>query len=186
MRLFIAINPEPSIRAGIFSATEPLRRILTDARWVAPELLHMTVKFLGNRSGEEAEHVALVLDQVAAGYRAMPYIINGVGAFPNLRKPGVVWIGVHGDAKLELINHDVERACAELGFPVEGKAFRPHITIGRIRGAGSESLRSFAQACDTITYQAASWLHSVDLMLSHHKDQRLTYSVLHSAPLAAR
>jgi 2'-5' RNA ligase len=183
MRLFIAINPDPETRSGIFSAVEPLRSLLPDARWVAPQLLHMTVKFLGSRTKEEAEKVATLLDGIAASYRKIPYDIGGMGAFPNLRRPDVVWMGVQGDAKLELINHDVERACAGIGVPIDGRPFRPHITVGRVRSATPRILHAFAPACASIDHQAHSWVHSLDLMLSHYQDQRLAYSVLHSATL---
>jgi RNA 2',3'-cyclic 3'-phosphodiesterase len=183
MRLFIAINPEPEIRDEVFTATEPLRHMLPDARWVAPELLHLTVKFLGERTPADADRLAALLDDIGGRYRTIDYTVQGIGAFPNLRRPAVVWISVLADAKLELLYHDTESACVEVGVSLEGRAFRPHITLGRIRNLKTELLRPFANACERIVYQSRTTVRSIDLMLSQHKDRRLSYSVLHSAAL---
>ncbi len=183
MRLFIAINLEPHIRNGIFSAATPLRQICADARWVAPELMHMTVKFLGTRTSDDAKSIAALLDRIAINYREIAYDIQGAGAFPNLRRPAVVWMGVQSDPKLELINHDVESACADMGVPLDGRPFRPHITIGRIRSTKPELTRKLAVECERMSFHAESRVRSLDLMLSHHVEEKLTYTVLHSSPL---
>lgn len=186
VRLFIAINPEPATRSEIFGAAAPLREILPEARWVPHELLHMTVKFLGEQTTQVADEAALLLDRIAGGYQAIPYAIQGMGAFPNLRRPAVVWIGVRGDPKLELINHDVEQGCEELGVPVDGRAFRPHITLARIRAARPQTVGAFMRACEGIDYQCHSWVHSLDLMMSAHTAGRLAYSLVHRATLGSR
>jgi 2'-5' RNA ligase len=186
MRLFIAINIDAQVRAEIFDATEPVRRTLPDARWVEPELLHLTVKFLGSRDPSTVGDIVQRMDRVASAYRAIPFEIGGMGAFPNLRRPAVVWMGVQADAKLELLNHDVESACADMGIPVDGRPFRPHITLGRIRMARPESVRELASACNGINYRQHSRVHSLDLMMSHHMDGRLAYSLVHSSPLGGQ
>jgi 2'-5' RNA ligase len=186
VRLFIAINPEPATKLEISGATASLREILPEARWVPHELLHLTVKFLGEQTARVADEVALLLDRIAGSYQAIPYAIQGIGAFPNLRRPAVVWIGVRGDPKLELINHDVEQACEQVGVPVDGRAFRPHITLARIRAGRPEAVRALVSACEGIDYQCHSWVHSLDLMMSGHTDGRLAYSLVHRATLGTR
>lgn len=167
------------------AAVEPLRAILPAGNWVVPELLHMTVKFLGEQSRETADTLAAQLDEVTRRYRVIPYEVGGVGAFPNLRRPHVVWMGIHADSKLELLCHDVEEVCVASGVPLDGRPFRPHITLGRVRHAGREALRDFVTCCRGIEFNAPGEVRSVDLMHSHRIDNRLTYSLLHRAPLPA-
>ena len=68
--------------------------------------------------------------RIAARYGPIPLALRGLNAFPNLRRPRVVWLGVSADPKLELLHHDVEAACAELGHPLAGRTYRPHVTLG--------------------------------------------------------
>lgn len=186
VRLFIAINLQPAIRTGLSAAVEPLRRIFPDARWVPEELLHMTVRFLDEQQQKLADELGTALGTIAMSYRAIPYSICGIGAFPNVRRPSVVWMGVHADSKLELLNHDVQSACSALGIPPEGRAFRPHITLARVRHHSAEAVRRFADAADNIHYEARTSVHSLDLMESRQQSGRMQYSVLHRAILRDR
>ena len=167
----------------MYAATEPLRRVLPDIRWVPEHLLHLTVKFLGERDDSFVGSVTEKLDGVASGYAPLPITLGGVGAFPNLRRPAVVWIGVTGDSKLELLNHDVEFVCSQLGVEVEGRAFRPHVTLARIRGADAAAVRRFAQTCDQVVYEEECRVNSLDLMLSEHRGGQLVYTLLNRSAL---
>ena len=160
-----------------------MRRVLPDIRWVDEHLLHLTVKFLGERDDSFVPELTRKLDAVASGYSPVPFTLGGVGAFPNLRRPSVVWIGAAGDTKLELLNHDVEFVCSQLGVEVEGRPFRPHVTLARIRAADPAAVRRFAQACERVLYEEQCHVNSLDLMLSEHREGQLVYTVLHRSAL---
>jgi 2'-5' RNA ligase len=183
VRLFIAINPEPEVGINLESALSSLRGIFSDSRWVPSELMHLTVKFLGERDEAFAGAIAARLDALAGIYRPIPYTISGLGAFPNLRRPAVVWVGVHADTKLELMSHDVESACEHLGVPVDGRPFRPHITVARVRRSSPQAAQAFAGAVQNFTFEARSTARSLDLMLSEQRGGKLSYRKLHGALL---
>lgn len=179
MRLFVAINLPDALRRAAFEAAAPLRAVLPRASWVPEARLHLTVKFLGERPEADVALLGDTLLAVAAGHRAMTLRLGGgggaggtgampaVGAFPNLRRPRVVWIGVDPDPRLELLHHDVEAALAGLGVELEGKPFRPHLTLGRLREAPlPEQLRAFAQAARRVRFEEEALVDSLDLMQS--------------------
>ena len=141
MRLFLAINPPAEVRRGIWNATAMIREAAPSVGWVAEPRLHITLKFLGEHPESALE--PLVDTMRAIGQLHTPPLarLGGVGAFPNFRRPRVVWIGVDPDPRLELLHHDVELACERLGYPVEGRPFRPHLTLGRITETGSVAQR---------------------------------------------
>ncbi len=147
MRLFLALNIPADVRRRSFEATDALRVARPDVRWVPEGHLHLTLKFLGEQDDALVPLIATAMDRVAAGTRPLDLAVGRVGAFPTLQRPRVVYLTVAPDPKLELLHHDVELACAALALPIEGKPFRPHITIGRERdGAGPEERRALREA----------------------------------------
>jgi RNA 2',3'-cyclic 3'-phosphodiesterase len=176
MRLFLALNIEPPVRHRCYAATAALRTASPDVRWVDETKLHLTLKFLGEQPEMVARALPPVLDAAAGRSRAMDLSLSGIGAFPNFRRPRIVWLGVAPDPKLELLHHDVEVACEALGLPVEGRPFRPHVTLGRVETADRGTLRDAAKG---VRIREASAVHSIDLMLSAGGQ----YTVLHASPL---
>lgn len=173
MRLFIALNLPDEVRRALHEATAPLREAVPrGVAWVRPEGLHLTLKFLGDVDDARAADVAAALRRVAAGHAAVRVSISGVGAFPSLARPRVVWAGVEATPRLELLQHDVEAACAALGFEVEGRAFRPHVTLGRVRpgprasDASVESLRALAAVAPRVAPSGDVVVPTLDLMAS--------------------
>jgi 2'-5' RNA ligase len=170
VRLFVAINLPDALRRAAHEAAAPLRELLPRASWVPEARLHLTVKFLGERDEADVALLGDTLLAVAAGHRAMMLRLGGtpaVGAIPNLRRPRVVWIGVDPEPRLELLHHDVEEALAGLGVELEGKPFRPHLTLGRLREAPApEPLRAFAQAARRVRFAEEAPVASLDLMQS--------------------
>ncbi|MHB0948311.1 MAG: RNA 2',3'-cyclic phosphodiesterase [Gemmatimonadaceae bacterium] len=167
MRLFVAINLPDEVRRAAFDAGAPLRELVPRASWVPEARLHLTAKFLGERPDADVAPLAETLLAVAAGHRAMTLRVAGASAFPNLRRPRVVWLGVEPDPRLELLHHDVEEALAGLGVELEGKPFRPHLTLGRFREPPApDQLRAFAKAARGVRFERESLVESLDLMQS--------------------
>ncbi len=136
MRAFIAVELTAVILQRLASLAADLRaRIPAGAvRWVDPGGIHLTLKFLGEVSTGQAEEIRGVIEAVAADQHAFKMRVRGLGCFPNLRSPRVVWVGVEpADASLDGLQAGLETGCEALGFGREARAFSPHLTLGRIR-----------------------------------------------------
>lgn len=167
MRLFLAINLPDAVRRAAWDATAPLRDAAPGVGWVVAARLHLTLKFLGEQPEERAAAVSLSMDQVAARHRAFTVQLGGVGAFPNFRRPRVVWMGVTPDPRLELLHHDIEVACERLGFALVGRAFRPHLTLARARERkDGDAMRGLALVGQGVAFEAETRVESVDVMNS--------------------
>lgn len=168
----------------MYEATRAIREAATNGSWVTAGNLHLTLKFLGNIEDGLVGRLTERLTSVGAAHRALMLDVGGAGVFPNFRAPRIVWLGVTPDAKLELLNHDVERVCEGLGFAGEARAFRPHITLGRLREAPTaEVRRSLADAMHACSYGARVPVASVDLMASALGQGGSRYTVVAAASL---
>lgn len=185
VRLFIAVNLPAEERRAAFEAAAPLRAARLPVRWVREDAIHVTLRFLGE-VGEE--RVAPLEDALAGAVReARPFglAIGGVGAFPGLARPRVLWMGVERHPALELLANDVERALMSLGFEPELRPFHPHLTLGRVeRDAKAAAFRDLERLAAGITYEGAIEVGSVDLMQSTLGSDGATYQVLARAALS--
>jgi 2'-5' RNA ligase len=185
VRLFLAINLAEDVRRAAWDATAPMRDAAPGVGWVAAARLHLTLKFLGELSEEQAATVSASADDVARRHRVFAMQLGGVGAFPNFRRPRVVWMGVTPDPRLELLHHDVEVACGQLGFALDGRAFRPHLTLARVREqAGGDAMRGLARVGKRVVFEAETQVESVDVMKSV-LGAEARYERLHAARLRA-
>jgi 2'-5' RNA ligase len=184
VRLFLAINLPPAVRLEVEAATTGLRNAAPDLSWVDEPRLHLTLKFLGEQPEERVEPIRDAIAVVAGRHRELVVALEGVGAFPNFRRARVVWLGVAQDPRLELLHHEVEVAFERLGFEVEGRPFRPHVTLARVKHALPEDrLRLLARAAKRTTYQTDFIVRSIDLMESKPGLRGSTYTTLVSAAL---
>ncbi|MFI5229860.1 MAG: RNA 2',3'-cyclic phosphodiesterase [Gemmatimonadales bacterium] len=184
MRLFLAINLPSEIRREVSAATAMVRAAASELAWVDDERLHFTLKFLGEASEERVPELQASLAGVAGRHRELVMSLGGVGAFPNFRRARVVWLGVSQEPRLELLHHDVETSCERLGFEIEARPFRPHVTLARVKHApGEERLRALARAAKQTDYRTDFIVRSIDLMQSTPAGGALAYTTLVSAPL---
>src|ERR1043166_5713487 len=119
-------------RRAVYDRAAPLRAAAPHFSWVAADRLHLTVKFLGEQPDDAVPRLAAVMDEVVRRHRWIDTFLDEFGAFPNFRRLRVVFIGMHPDARLEMLHHDVETACGALGYAVEGGPFRPHVTLAGV------------------------------------------------------
>jgi 2'-5' RNA ligase len=186
VRLFLAINFPAALREAMYEAAAPLRAAAPAVGWVRPEGLHLTAKFLGDCPEPAAEALAVAVAGAATGHQPVPVVVGGVGAFPNFRRPRVVWIGVDGGGRLELLHHDVEVACAKVGYEPEGRPFRPHVTLGRVRErSGEGASRELATAARAVPFREDALVTSVDLMASQLSRGGSRYTLIASARLGS-
>jgi 2'-5' RNA ligase len=136
MRLFVALDIDVSIRAHIARFLDGIREFAPEARWVRPESLHVTLKFIGEQSDDEVAKVKRALEAIIA--ESFQINFRGYGFFPGARAPRVFWIGSEGGTKLASLAAMVDEALTPLGIPKEAHAFNPHLTLARGgRGSGS-------------------------------------------------
>lgn len=184
VRLFIAINLPESERQAIHHATAPLRAATRSVTWVAPDCIHLTMKFLGEQRPDDVPAVRDALAAVARRFQPLRLDLGGIGAFPHLRAPRIFWMGIAADPKLELLHHDLEVACEALGHEVEARAFRPHITLGRVkREVTAEQVGTLATLAAKVRYRATIDAGSVDVMQSELSSTGPHYTVMAAVPL---
>lgn len=187
MRLFLAINLDAGVRQAIAAATAPLRDTAPAFNWVDESRLHLTLKFLGEQPEGMVDRLAGMLDDVADSHRRFTMHMRHVGAFPNFRRARVVWMGIEQDPRLELLHHDVEVACEALGFELEGRAFRPHLTLARVgHRVAEESVRNLWKASKRVDFEEEGDVESIDLMKSEPGAGGSRYERLHAAALKVR
>lgn len=184
MRLFLAINFAPDVRRDILDATAPLRETAPEASWVDEPRLHLTLKFLGEQPAERLDEISAALSGVAAAHRSIVMGVGGVGAFPNFRRARIVWLGVEQDPRLELLHHDIELAYEALEFELEGRPFRPHLTLARLKHRlPEEQLRKLSRAAKRVDFRTECDVQSIDLMQSELLPAGASYRRLLAAAL---
>ena len=134
IRAFLAIELPEVLRAGLAQVQEELKRCRADVRWVAPGNIHLTLKFFGNVPDDEIGPLAQAARQVVAEAEPFQLQATRAGAFPSPNAPRVLWLGLGGDVvPLTRLFYGLEKAFAALGYPPEGRAFNPHLTLGRVK-----------------------------------------------------
>lgn len=133
MRAFIALELSPEIKAGLENLIRSLSPLTRDIRWVRPEGMHLTLKFLGEISTEQAALAVEALRRVSSRHAPVSFTVAGSGWFPERsRRPRVIWAGVEAGPALGALHKDIEGEMMSAGFPEEARPFRPHLTLGRV------------------------------------------------------
>src|SRR5580700_4808064 len=138
MRLFVALDIDDNIRSRIARFLDGVREFAPDARWVRPESLHVTLKFIGEKSEDDVEKINRALATIAADTFELNF--RGYGFFPGARSPRVFWVGSEGGSKLTSLAASVDETLVQLDIPKEEHAFDAHLTLAR-GGGGSGSPR---------------------------------------------
>jgi 2'-5' RNA ligase len=140
MRIFIGIDLDLEVRARIERFLEGVQGFAPEARWVRPESLHITLKFIGEQPAERVEAITARLQRVDCS--AFEIRSAGYGFFPTAKAPRVFWIGINGGSQLAELAGAIDAATAELGIPREDRAYSPHLTLARGGGkSGSPKWR---------------------------------------------
>lgn len=135
IRSFIAIDIGDAVRRGLEALIQELRGSDAQVGWVRVEGIHLTLKFLGNVEPETIERVKPVLADIASGTSRIHIEPAGCGAFPTIRSPRVIWVGLRGQmGELAELARRIETAMVPLGFQPEDRPFKPHLTLGRVKG----------------------------------------------------
>ena len=132
MRAFIAIDLPENIRAALREKQSAFRLAGSDATWVQPQGIHLTLKFLGEISDSKLTEICEALKKLG-GFESFTIGVKGFGFFPDARRPRVFWAGVEAPAGLLSLAERVEKAMQNIGFAGEKRAFQPHLTLARFR-----------------------------------------------------
>ena len=132
IRAFIAVTLAESVIEEIAKVRTRLQEEKADVRWTRIESLHLTLKFLGDIYRHQVEPILAVLQETVSVHPPLRLIAQGIGAFPNVRRPRVLWVGLKGAGLIEL-SEAIETALMPLNFPPEDREFTPHLTLGRVR-----------------------------------------------------
>lgn len=152
IRLFIAIPLPESLLKRLADVQYRLQGKVPhqSVRWVRSEGIHLTLKFLGDTPTDKVPTITEALTVVGRNAPPCTLVVEGLGCFPNLRRPRVLWVGVNEPSgRLEALEKAVEEAMTSLGYKPERHSFTPHLTLGRVRrGTSGQDEREIAEAIE--------------------------------------
>ncbi len=182
IRAFIAVALPDTVKAALVDIAAVLGRALPHGavRWVRPEAMHLTLRFLGDTDVQRLPDVSAALDTVANANAPLEMVLGAVGCFPNTRWPCVIWVGLTGD-ELRLLNlkRDLDAALEPLGWLVEDKPFRAHLTLGRVKE--DANVRDFA--ADAAVPALSVPIQALHLIESDLRPDGPRYTTRHTARL---
>jgi 2'-5' RNA ligase len=188
-RLFIAIELPSSVLAQLAEIQDHLKKRTPPGtvRWVNPDGIHLTLKFLGDVSVTKRDSVEKALAKAVDGHAPFTLSTSKLGCFPDFIRPRVAWIGLQNQVEALIALRDaVERLIAPLGYPTEDRPFSPHLTLGRMQSeARRDDLRKVGELiANTPMPDAQRWpVNGVSLIRSELKPTGAVYTTLVHAPL---
>jgi len=189
IRAFIAINLSAEIRLGLERVTSQLKQRLVGVpiRWIAANNIHLTLKFLGNVSWANQRLLEEILQAEISAHEAFELSVGGLGAFPTLHLPRVIWVKVTSTPGLIAIQRRIEAETTRLGYNREERLFSPHLTLGRVsRIASPQDLQLISEVIKTsdVGFLGALSVNAVSLYRSELKPGGAVYTELFKALLA--
>lgn len=181
IRSFIAIELPQEIKVELARAQDMLRpQEHPGVKWVEPESIHLTLKFLGNIPSDRVPQIEGAVREAARGVPAFHLEIGGLGVFPNTQRPRVAWVALRGEVeKIAGLQEGIDSALLPLGFPRESRPFTPHLTLARVRERASpQERRSFGELVMSTKFEACLPLEvsAISLMRSRLTPAGAIYS----------
>ena len=189
-RLFIAIELPENLIQRIARVQEQLEKQIPAraVRWVKPESIHLTLKFLGDVETTRIDSLSPALVQATASHSSFSLEVAELGCFPNTRRPRVLWLGLYGEVEpLGRLQQSVESRIVELGFEPEDRPFSPHLTLARVqRGINRDDVSKVGLAAERgLAKPVGGWqVTSLSLMRSQLKPSGAIYTEVHRATLS--
>jgi 2'-5' RNA ligase len=188
VRSFIAIELPDELKADLTRLQDRLKSGRhSSVKWVNPQSIHLTLKFLGNVTMDRISVITRVMEEAARGIAPFCLEVNELGAFPNLRRVQVVWVGISGEVdKMGQLPRRIESGLVHLGFAVELRPFTPHLTLARLRERASlDERRSLGQLITSTGFESGYTVNvdAVSLMLSRMNRESVVYQKISSTRL---
>jgi RNA 2',3'-cyclic 3'-phosphodiesterase len=150
VRAFIALELGPAVCSAIAGLMADLRDRFAGLRWVRPESVHLTLRFLGESSPGQIERLRRSLGPLAGRCPRAEAVFCGLGLFPERGRPSVLWLGVELPEPLAALQAGCEAASVAAGFPRESRRFSPHLTLGRWRDRAARPELPAVDLCSTL------------------------------------
>lgn len=184
MRAFIAIELNESIHEELATLQAKLKPAGADVKWVEPQNIHLTLKFLGDVPEDKINRIKNALDAIAAKTNTFNISLAQIGAFGNLNSLRVIWVGIkEGALQASKLADEIEEQLAKLGFPKEGRPFSAHLTLGRVRSPkGRQQLKEAIENFQLLTPKSQLITH-ITLFQSTLTPKGPIYTILHKAKL---
>jgi len=189
MRIFVAAPPPSNLRDQLAAAQQQIDARIPQGivRWVQPEQIHITYKFLGDITSLQVDRLFRAAKVACKGRTPFSVDVRGLGCFPNNRRPRVIWVGLNdADQALGGLQRALEQSASERGFPRDERPFSPHLTLGRLkRRASGVEIRQVGEIVQSSRVGPFEPLPVRELLImrSDLKPQGPEYSVLHRVPL---
>lgn len=184
VRAFVALPLPPPVKAALGAVIKALSPAWPAAavRWVRPENIHLTLRFLGQSPVAKLPDIAAALESVGGQTAPFDLSLAALGCFPNRRRPQILWAGLRDEGgALDPLKGALDRSLLGLGWPVERRPFRPHLTLGRIKGR-AKGRADWGAAVPPLDFAAGP----LQLIESRLQPSGPVYRVLHRAPLAGQ
>jgi len=182
IRSFIAIDIPAEIKTELTALQDSLKRLGAAVSWTRPEGVHLTLKFLGDVEPHVIPDIVNALIGAVNNTMSFNIIVEGVGCFPNPRRPKVLWVGLQGGEILSQLQSAVETVTEPLGFPKENRRFNPHLTLGRVKDP--RGIERVIRELEHLGFPRHEFTASeVRLMKSELKPTGAEYTVIHAIPL---
>ncbi|MGB5748594.1 MAG: RNA 2',3'-cyclic phosphodiesterase [Desulfobacterales bacterium] len=134
IRTFIALELPPAVISLFQEVQQDLKRLKIRARWVRPENIHLTLKFLGDVNPDDIDKIGTAMAVAAIDCLPVTVYVKGIGVFPGIKRPRVIWVGLGGDTQsLLALQSRLEQELARVAFPKDKRSFKAHLTLGRFK-----------------------------------------------------
>ena len=184
VRSFIALPLSAVVQREMAVVQSELKDAQADVKWDTSDKFHITLKFLGDIEAEQAPSIARELEKSIGSSPAFDLTFLSLGAFPNVERPRVIWIGTQSIEQVPRLQESVERVCESFGFAKEDRPFHAHVTLGRVKG--SRNLDRLTARLKSTTFRPLLVRCSeVHIMRSELKPTGSVYTLLNSIPLAS-
>lgn len=182
MRTFIALDLSQDIKAELSRLEDGLKKADADIKWVKPENIHITLKFLGEVDEAKLAGIKQILDGISAQFKPFEITLFKLGAFPSLNYARVVWVGIDKScAEVEKIASQVEEELEKIGFPKEERPFSAHLTLGRVKSAkNKDKLKEMLASLEA--RPKSSLIDKIVLYKSTLTPSGPIYTAIHEAP----
>jgi 2'-5' RNA ligase len=188
IRAFIAIDLSEEIEQRLEDVIRNFKNQLLNipVRWVPAANIHLTLKFLGDVSLSNLDMLTEMIQAEISTHHEFEISVGGSGAFPNLRQPRIIWIGVEAPAELMAIQNGIETTTGRLGYAREERAFSPHLTLGRVsRNASAQDIKVISKVIESsrIGFLGATCVEKVHLYRSDLQPTGAVYTKIFSSSL---
>ena len=184
IRAFIAITPPTTLQQTIAEVRQVFERLSLPWRWVTPDHIHLTLRFLGNVPEESVPSLHQAMEEAAQGQTVFPLRARALGCFPHPARPRVLWVGLDDFSQaLGRLNERLMTALTPLGFPPEDRPFHPHLTLARAQNRmPSNQLLSILKTYQNMNFDEFL-VTRIHLVQSYHHRGGSLYTILRSVTL---